>query len=123
MHSRSARRAESPSDGPDRQDYEVLTPYPAYRTQPKLKERSPTHMTTEERFEHIESAMTGIANTMEALGSNAGQHDKQIEALLEIAEKHATELDRHDKQIEALRALVADVSRQWQAYFNTPQLI
>ena len=69
-------------------------------------------MTPEERFQRIESAISGLATAAERHAAAVEKHDEQIEALLTIADKHAVELT-------ALRAVVTDVNRQWQAYINT----
>jgi hypothetical protein len=69
-------------------------------------------MTTQERFQRIESAISGLPIAAERHAAAVEKHDEQIEALLSIAEKHAAELT-------ALRAVVTDVTRQWQAYLNT----
>ena len=61
-------------------------------------------MTTEERFQRIESAISGLATAAERHAAAVEKHDEQIEALLTIAEKHAAELT-------ALRTVVTDVTR------------
>ena len=55
-------------------------------------------MTTDERHDRL----TGI---VEALAASVVAHDSQIEALIQVAEKHAQEM--------------ADLRRQWAAYLNT----
>jgi hypothetical protein len=69
-------------------------------------------MTSEQRFQRIESALDGLPRAAERHAQAVEQHDKQIDALITIAEEHAAEL-------KALRSVVTDVTRHWQAYINT----
>jgi hypothetical protein len=62
-------------------------------------------MTTEEKIERL----TGV---VESLAASVVAHDNQIEKLIVIAEKHATE---SAEQKEEIRQLV----REWQAYLRT----
>jgi hypothetical protein len=69
-------------------------------------------MTSEQRFQRIESVLEGLATAAERHAQAVEQHDKQIDVLITIAGEHAAEL-------KAVRAVVTDVTRQWQAYINT----
>lgn len=62
-------------------------------------------MTIEQQLERL----TGI---VDSLAASVVAHDSQIEALIQVAEKHSA-------QIAADRERTAALERQWQAYVNT----
>jgi uncharacterized protein (DUF3084 family) len=75
-------------------------------------------VTTDERIHAltvIVDKMAGAINTLAgavvARDSQIDAHDRQIEGLIQVAEKH-------DAQIAALAEQVANTERQWQAYLT-----
>jgi hypothetical protein len=69
-------------------------------------------MTPEERIERTEANLDKLTGVVSALASSVVSHDNQIEALIQVVEKHEAET-------VALKAQLADLARQWQAYINT----
>lgn len=62
-------------------------------------------MTTEERFERIESILETLAASVVARDNQIEAHDRQIGALIDLASKH--------------EKAIANLEKQWQAYLNT----
>jgi hypothetical protein len=69
-------------------------------------------MTTEEKIDRL----TGIVDT---LAASVVGHDSQIEALINVAEKQGTRIQSVITAAEKHERAIEDLSRQWQAYFNT----
>jgi predicted nucleic acid-binding Zn-ribbon protein len=67
--------------------------------------KEPGKMTVEEQLEKLTGIVDSLAGTVVA-------HDNQIEALIQIVEKHHA-------QIASDRERTAALERQWQAYINT----
>ena len=62
-------------------------------------------MTIDERMERLTSIVETLAGSVVAMDNQIEAHDRQIEALITLAEKH-------DQALKEMR-------RQWQAYINT----
>jgi hypothetical protein len=60
-----------------------------------------------------------LSLSLDRLADTAIVHDAQIEALIQIGEKHDARLARTEQAIAALTEQVANTERQWQAYINT----
>lgn len=69
-------------------------------------------VTTEEKLDRLVGIVDSLAASMVHHDDQIEAHDRQIEALIRVAEKH-------DAQIAALATQIANTERQWQAYINT----
>jgi hypothetical protein len=62
-------------------------------------------MTIDERLERL-------TTVVEPLAASVVEHDDQIGALIQVAEKHS-------EQFAETREAIATLEKQWQAYLNT----
>jgi hypothetical protein len=62
-------------------------------------------VTTEEKLDRLTSIVDSLAGSVVHHDNQIEAHDRQIEQLIKVAEKHSQQ--------------IADLSRQWQAYINT----
>jgi chromosome segregation ATPase len=69
-------------------------------------------MTTDERIDRLTGIVETLAATVAAHDNSIEAHDRQIEALIAVAEKQ-------DSRLRTLAQAIEDMSRQWQAYLNT----
>jgi hypothetical protein len=69
-------------------------------------------MTTDERLDRLSGIVETLAGAAIAHDSVLEAHDRQIAALIELADKSRA-------AIYELRASSADLERRWQAYLNT----
>jgi len=59
----------------------------------------------DQRLDRLTSIVETLAGATVAMDNHIEAHDRQIEALISVAEKHS--------------AQIASLERQWQAYVNT----
>ena len=69
-------------------------------------------MTTDERLDRLAGIVETLAGAVTAHDSVIEAHDRQIGALITVAEKNQA-------AIAEMRASQANLERQWQAYLNT----
>jgi hypothetical protein len=69
-------------------------------------------MTSQERFERIESNLEKVANLALAIGTSVNAHDEQIAKLVKIAQKQHQLWEQQQKRWEQLE-------REFQAYLTT----
>ena len=69
-------------------------------------------MTIEQQLEKLTGIVTTLAGSVIALDRNVEAHDRQIEALIIVAEKNSAQIKEQNERFAVLE-------RQWQAYINT----
>jgi len=69
-------------------------------------------MTIEQQLEKLTGIVTTLAGSVIPLDHNIEAHDRQIEALIIVAEKNSAQIKEQNERFAVLE-------RQWQAYINT----
>jgi hypothetical protein len=59
----------------------------------------------EERLDRVADTLDRLVGVMDGLAGTVVAHDKQLDVLIKLAEKH--------------EGAIADLEREWQAYVNT----
>jgi hypothetical protein len=69
-------------------------------------------MTVEEQLRQLTGIVESLAGTVVA-------HDNQIDALINVAEKHQREMNEFREGMASLLQSMVETDRRWQAYLNT----
>ncbi len=82
-------------------------------------------MTTDERIDKLTQAFANALDSIHSLEriaaghqSTIEAHDRQIEGLIAVAEKHAADAQRQTQETALLKQALIDLSQQWQAYLR-----
>jgi hypothetical protein len=82
-------------------------------------------MTTDERFDRIESALekalgavATLAGTVTSHERDIEAHDRQIDGLIRVAERQEASMKQIREAINDTSRIVSDLVKEWQAYIK-----
>jgi hypothetical protein len=71
-----------------------------------------SHLTIDQKLELLHDSVKALAGAVAADDDKIDAHDRQIGALIEVAERTNNTIDKISKEI-------ANLEKQWQTYINT----
>jgi hypothetical protein len=76
-------------------------------------------VTNKQQIAELKAALTSMGANLVYHDDKIDAHDREIEALLRVAQEHTVQMKLLDGRIAALVSATESLQRQWQAYLNT----